>query len=73
MTIDPQELAREVVDGFLELLPAEVADHIDKAHREDLELLVKDAVREAVNLSLERLEEVMRELRTETGRPQLEL
>lgn len=73
MTLDPHELAREVVDGFLELLPTEVADHIDKAHREDLELLVKDAVREAVNLSLERLEEVMRELRTETGRPQLEL
>ncbi|MCO5760829.1 MAG: hypothetical protein EP309_01135 [Gammaproteobacteria bacterium] len=73
MTIDPQLLAREVVDGFIELLPSEVGRQIDKAHREDLELLVREAVREAVNASVERLEEVIRELRSETGRTQLEL
>jgi len=73
MTIDPQFLAREVVNGFVALLPPEVGDQIDKAHREDLELLVREAVREAVNGSLERLEEVVRELRAETGRTQLEL
>ncbi|MBP7983293.1 MAG: hypothetical protein WBM15_07625 [Chromatiaceae bacterium] len=73
MTIDPQLLAREVVNGFVALLPPEVGDQIDKAHREDLELLVREAVREAVNGSLERLEEVVRELRAETGRTQLEL
>lgn len=73
MTIDPQLLAREVVDGFIELLPGEVGARIDKAHREDLELLVREAVREAVNASVERLEEVIRELRAETGRNQLEL
>ena len=73
MTIDPQLLAREVVNGFVALLPPEVGDQIDKAHREDLELLVREAVREAVNGSLERLEEVVRESRAETGRTQLEL
>ncbi|MBP8024659.1 MAG: hypothetical protein KAY71_04485 [Chromatiaceae bacterium] len=73
MTIDPQLLAREVVNGFVALLPPEVGDQIDKAHREDLELLVREAVREAVNGSLERLEEVVWELRAETGRTQLEL
>ena len=73
MTIDPQLLAREGVNGFVALLPPEVGDQIDKAHREDLELLVREAVREAVNGSLERLEEVVRELRAETGRTQLEL
>ncbi len=73
MTIDPQLLAREVVNGFVALLPPEVGDQIDKAHREDLELLVREAVREAVNGSLERLEEVVRDLRAETGRTQLEL
>lgn len=73
MTIDPQLLAREVVDGFIELLPAEVGGQIDKAHREDLELLVREAVREAVNDTLTRLEEVVRVLRVETGRTQLEL
>ncbi|MFZ1575476.1 MAG: hypothetical protein WAT36_09655 [Chromatiaceae bacterium] len=73
MTIDPQLLAREVVNGFVALLPPEVGDQIDKAHREDLELLVREAVREAVNGSLERLEEVVRELRAATGRTQLEL
>ncbi len=73
MTIDPQLLAREVVDSFVALLPAEVGNQIDLAHREDLELLVREAVREAVTGSLERLEAVVRELRTETGRSQLEL
>jgi hypothetical protein len=73
MTIDPQLLSREVVNAFIELLPPEVGGQIDKAHREDLELLVREAVREAVNGSLERLEEVVRELRAETGRTQLEL
>lgn len=73
MTIDPQLLAREVVNGFVALLPPEVGDQIDKAHREDLELLVREVVREAVNGSLERLEEVVRELRAATGRTQLEL
>ncbi|MFZ1537710.1 MAG: hypothetical protein WAT23_10060 [Chromatiaceae bacterium] len=73
MTIDPQLLAREVVNGFVALLPPEVGNQIDLAHREDLELLVREAVREAVTGSLERLEAVVRELRTETGRTQLEL
>ena len=73
MTIDPQLLAREVVDGFIDLLPAEVGTQIDKAHREDLELLVREAVRDAVNESLTRLEEVVRALRAEAGRTQLEL
>jgi len=73
MTIDPQLLAREVVDGFIDLLPAEVGAQIDKAHREDLELLVREAVRDAVNESLTRLEEVVRVLRAEAGRTQLEL
>ncbi len=73
MTIDPQLLAREVVNGFVALLPHEVGNQIDLAHREDLELLVREAVREAVTGSLERLEAVVRELRTETGRTQLEL
>jgi hypothetical protein len=73
MTIDPQLLAREVVDSFVALLPPEVGNQIDLAHREDLELLVREAVREGVTGSLERLEAVMRELRTETGRTQLEL
>jgi hypothetical protein len=73
MTIDPQLLSREVVNAFIELLPPEVGGQIDQAHREDLELLVREAVREAVNGSLERLEEVVRELRAETGRTQLEL
>ena len=73
MTIAPQLLSREVVNAFIELLPPEVGSQIDKAHREDLELLVREAVREGINGSLERLEEVVRELRAETGRTQLEL
>ena len=73
MTIDPQLLAREGVDGFIELLPGEVGAQIDKAHREDLELLVREAVREAVNASVERLEEGVRAWRSAAGRNQLEL
>lgn len=73
MTVDPQLLAREVVKGFVELLPPELGSQIDMAHREDLELLVREAIGEAINGSLERLEEAMRGLRAATGRTQFEL
>jgi len=73
MATDHEVLAQEVVTAFMETLDPKARDLISKAQREELELLVREAVAEAVSDTLERVEDLVKQLRSETSRPQLEL
>lgn len=73
MSIDHQTLAQQVVKAFTDNLDPPLREQITKAEREDLELLVREALAEAVNDAVERMEEVVRQLRSETAKPEIEL
>jgi hypothetical protein len=73
MSINHQTLAERVVKVFAENLDPPLRAQISKAQLEDLELLVHEALAEAVNSALERLEEVVKQLRSETGKLEIEL
>ena len=73
MTIDHQDLAQQVVKAFSDNIDPPLRMQIGKAGLEDLELLVREALAEAVSDAVERMEYVIRELRREAAKPEIGL
>jgi hypothetical protein len=68
-----QELASEVVAAFLAELDPAAKGRLGEAQLERLELLVQEAVSAGIHDAAERMESLVRELRSEAGTPEIEL
>ena len=68
-----ERLAKQVIASFKAELAEDTQTQIGAAQFERLELLVEDAVSAAVHDAAERVETLVRELRSGTRSPQLEL
>ena len=68
-----QALAEQVVQAFQNKLDPQVLERIGRAGFEDLRLLVEEALAESLGAALERVEVLMRELRAEAGKHEIEL
>ena len=73
MSIDHQALAQQVVKAFADNIDPPLRMQIGKAGLEDLEQLVREALAEAVSDAVERMEHVVRELRSEAPKPDIGL
>ncbi len=70
---EQKELARHVVDKFQALLDNETKDSIGEHNFEDLNSLICDALSEHSESIIERLENVIKQIRLELERRPLEL
>lgn len=68
-----ERLAKQVIESFKAELADDTQAQIGAAQFERLELLVEDAVSAAVHDAAERVKALVRELRSSTSSPQLEL
>ena len=68
-----EELAKEVIAAFKAELDEAARARISEHQFEFLELLVKDAVAGGIHDAAERVERLGRELRRESGTPEIEL
>jgi hypothetical protein len=68
-----ERLAGQVIASFRAELAEETQTQIGTAQFERLELLVEDALSTAIHDAAERVEAVVRELRSDTSSPQLDL
>ena len=68
-----QDLADQVVHAFQAKLDPATREAISKAQFEDLGLMVREALAQAVGTAVERMEQVIRELRATSGKPEIEL
>ena len=73
MAIFQEAQAQRLVDAFLQTLDPPVRELITQAQREDLQLMIREALAGAVNDTLERLEDLVRELRAESGKTDIGL
>ena len=73
MAIFHEAHAKRLVQAFIGNLDPPVQQMITPAQREDLQLMIREALAEAVNDALERLEDPIRELRAESGRTDIGL
>jgi hypothetical protein len=68
-----RELAEEVVAAFLAELDPAAKESLGEAQLERLELLVREAVSAGVHDAAERIEALVRDIRSEAGSPEIEL
>ena len=68
-----QALAEQVVQAFQNKLDPQVLEQIGRAGFEDLRLLVEEALAESLGAALERVDDLMRELRADAGKHEIEL
>lgn len=73
MNSTQQQLVEEVVEAFRASLSPEALAHIEPARFDDLAFVVSEALAEAVGSVVERMEDLLRELRKEAEKPELEL
>ena len=73
MSIDHQALAQQVVKAFADNIDPPLRTQIGKAGLEDFELMIQEALAEAVSDAVERMETVVRELRSEAVKPEIGL
>ena len=73
MKIDNKALADEVVQAFTAKLEPELIERIGNARLEDLRLLVEEALAASLGTALGLVGDLVRELRLEAGKPEIEL
>lgn len=73
MTDRHQELATRVVEAFKANLGEAARGHISAAQFEDLNLMIREALSEEREATAALLEELLRKLRADIERPELEL
>ena len=73
MAINHEALARKVVQAFVDTLDAQTRARITRAQREDLQLMIRGILTDAVNDPLERMAGLIRQLRAESGKTEIGL
>lgn len=68
-----QELAKEVVAAFVAEVDPATERRLKEPEIELLEVLVREALSAAIHEAAERVETLARELRSESGSPEIEL
>jgi len=71
MTNQHQEHAQKVVAAFRDSLDESVRQQIKDSQFNTLTLMIKEALGEELGVAIERMEEVIRQMRTETEKPDL--
>lgn len=71
MTNQHHERAARVVTAFMDTLDDSVRKQITGSQVNTLTLMIKKALGEELSLAVERVEELLRQLRTETDKPEL--
>ena len=65
LTSDPKRLAREVIESFKSLLDSEVQDAVGENQFLALQSMVREAIAEHSDAIVERLEQDLKQIRTE--------
>ena len=73
MTIDHETQAQKVVQAFIDTLDPRTRSQITIAQQDDLQLMIREALSDAVNDALGRIEELLRQLRSESSKTELGL
>ena len=73
MAINHETLAQKVVQSFIETLDTRTRAQITRAQREDLQIMIRGTLADTVNDALERMEGLIRQLRSESGKTEIGL